>query len=41
VLKRRLDPEEFLSDFGVRSVSNYHQQHPFVRELAAQRREVG
>ncbi len=36
-----LDPDEFLSDFGVRSVSKYHAQHPFVLELAGQRHEVG
>jgi len=41
LLKRMLDPDEFLSDFGVRSVSKYHQQHPFVLELAGQRHEVG
>jgi hypothetical protein len=30
VLKRMLDPEEFLSDYGVRAVSKYHKAHPFV-----------
>jgi len=30
VLKRMLDEAEFLSDFGVRSVSKYHEKHPFV-----------
>jgi len=40
-MKRMLDPEEFPSDFDVRSVSKYHQQHPFVLELAGQRHEVG
>jgi hypothetical protein len=29
VLQRMLDPNEFLSDFGIRSVSKYHQLHPF------------
>lgn len=29
VLKKVLDPEEFLSDFGLRSLSKYHDQHPF------------
>ncbi len=30
LLRRALDPHEFLSDHGVRSVSKYHQDHPFV-----------
>jgi hypothetical protein len=30
LLRRMLDPEEFLSDFGVRSLSKYHAAHPFV-----------
>ena len=25
-----LDPQEFLSDYGVRSVSRYHREHPYV-----------
>ncbi len=29
LLKRMLDPAEFLSDFGVRSLSRYHLEHPF------------
>jgi hypothetical protein len=29
LLKRMLDPEEFLSDYGVRSVSRYHAHHPY------------
>src|SRR5882672_4176130 len=41
LLRRMLDSEEFLSDFGVRSVSKYHQRHPFVLELGGQRHEVG
>jgi hypothetical protein len=28
-----LDEREFLSPYGVRSVSKYHQDHPFVMEL--------
>ncbi len=33
LLKRMLDPAEFLSDFGVRAVSRYHLDHPFVFPL--------
>jgi hypothetical protein len=32
VLKRMLDPEEFLSDHGIRAVSRYHAEHPYVLE---------
>ena len=30
VLSRMLDETQFLSDYGVRSLSKYHQQHPIV-----------
>lgn len=29
LLKRALDPAEFLSDYGIRSVSKYHEAHPY------------
>ncbi|MDR3665781.1 MAG: glucosidase [Ignavibacteriaceae bacterium] len=29
LLKRMLDESEFLSDFGVRALSKYHEQHPY------------
>jgi hypothetical protein len=32
LLVRMLDETEFLSDYGVRSISKYHEQHPFVFE---------
>jgi len=30
MLERLLSPHEFLSDYGIRSMSKYHQQYPFV-----------
>jgi hypothetical protein len=33
LLARMLDPEEFLSDFGIRSLSAIHRNHPFVFEM--------
>jgi len=30
LLKRMLDEEEFLSDYGVRALSRYHRDHPYV-----------
>src|SRR5258708_4359478 len=29
LLKRMLDPQEFLSDYGIRSISKYHEAHPY------------
>ena len=33
LLKRMLDPAEFLSDYGVRSLSRYHAEHPFQLQV--------
>jgi hypothetical protein len=33
VLRRMLDETEFLSDFGVRSLSKHHRDHPYRLEL--------
>ena len=40
LLRRMLDTGEFLSDFGIRSLSKYHQAHPFVFEHAGHRSTV-
>jgi len=40
LLVRMLDPNEFLSDYGVRSVSKVHEQHPYVFDCAGSRYQV-
>jgi hypothetical protein len=35
VLHHVLDPAEMLSDFGIRSLSRYHRDHPFSLQLAS------
>ncbi len=30
VLRRMLDPGEFLSDYGIRALSRYHAEHPYM-----------
>jgi hypothetical protein len=37
VLRRLFDPAEFLSDYGVRSLSAYHRDHPYVFDAGGER----
>jgi len=41
LLARMLDPAEFLSPYGIRSVSKFHGQHPFSLDVAGQRHAIG
>jgi hypothetical protein len=40
LLRRMLDPNEFLSDYGVRSVSKYHKDHPYVLTVRGEEKIV-
>jgi Glycosyl hydrolase family 63 C-terminal domain len=40
LLRRMLDPEEFLSDYGVRSVSKHHLHHPYVLSVRGEEKVV-
>jgi Glycosyl hydrolase family 63 C-terminal domain len=40
LLRRMLDPNEFLSDYGIRSVSKYHKEHPYVLTARGETRVV-
>jgi hypothetical protein len=40
LLKRMLDPDEFLSDHGIRAISRYHLEHPYRLELDGATYEV-
>ena len=40
VLRRMLDPNEFLSDYGVRALSRYHREHPFRLTVGGQQYAV-
>ncbi len=41
LMRRMLDETEFLSDYGVRSLSKVHEAHPYVLEQGGQRFEIG
>ena len=40
LLRRMLDPEEFLSDYGVRSVSKFHKDHPYVLNMRGEEKVI-
>jgi len=41
LLRRLLDPAEFLGDHGVRSLSKYHESHPYEFAVGGARMRVG
>src|SRR6185436_13274905 len=41
VLSRMLDEKEFLSPYGIRSLSRYHEEHPYVFNAGGQEYRVG
>jgi hypothetical protein len=41
LLRRMLDETEILSDYGIRSISKYHEQHPYTLEHDGSRFGIG
>jgi Mannosylglycerate hydrolase MGH1-like glycoside hydrolase domain len=40
VLSRMLDENEFLGSYGIRSISRYHKEHPYILEVHGERYKV-
>jgi len=41
ILTKMLDENEFLSPYGIRSISRFHEQHPYVFQVKGQEYRVG